>query len=184
MVSSSRQSLYREPLRPRQPLPALGTGFEPVSPGITPALSLILAHAPDRNPPSALGPPLCLESLQVAARPPAGSRSFPALPPRISPQVPGPLPRRSPWCIYSFLPMGHRPSPFPKWVGMPQKSRPTTSVRRLFSGLQSFAHVQAPGLARHPGRSHRKAWFPTERAAVTFTSTHISVRYLTEQWIC
>ena len=128
--------------------------------------------------------PPCASGLCRLLRSPAGSRSFPALSPRIFPRVPGPLPRRSPWCVYSFLPMGHRPSPFPKWVGMSQNVRTTTSVRRLFSGLQSFTHVQAPGFARHPGRSHRKAWFPTPRAAVTFTSTHISVRYLPEQWIC
>ncbi len=57
------------PFARRQVLPALRTGLKPVSPGITPALSLIQAHAPDRNPPSASGSPLCLESLQVAARP-------------------------------------------------------------------------------------------------------------------
>jgi len=51
---------------------------------------------------------------------PAGHSTFPALPPRILPQMPGPLPRRSPWCTYSFLPIGHRPSPFPNWVGTPQ----------------------------------------------------------------
>ena len=51
---------------------------------------------------------------------PAGHRTFPALPPRIFPQMPGPLPRRSPWCTHSFLPAGHRPSPFPNWVGTPQ----------------------------------------------------------------
>ena len=50
-------------------LPPLSTGFEPVSPGVTPALSLILAHAPDLNPPPASVLPLYQESLQVAARP-------------------------------------------------------------------------------------------------------------------
>lgn len=99
----------------------------------------------------------CTLSLCRLLRAPAGRRPFPALSPRIFLQAPGPLPRRSPWCIDSFLPMGHRPSPFPKQVGMPQKSRATTSARRLFSGLQSFTHVQAPGFARHPGRSHRRS---------------------------
>lgn len=51
---------------------------------------------------------------------PAGHRTFPAFLPRIFPQMPGPLPRWSPWCTYSFLPTGHRPSPFPNWVGTPQ----------------------------------------------------------------
>jgi len=33
--------------------------------------------------------------------------------------------------------------------------RTATSVRRAFSGLQSFAHVQAHRFARHPDRSYR-----------------------------
>ena len=52
-----------------QALPPLGTGLEPVSPGITPALSLVLAHAPDPSPLTALVFTLNSESLQVAARP-------------------------------------------------------------------------------------------------------------------
>jgi hypothetical protein len=40
-----------------------------VSPGVTPALSLILAHAPDQNPLTASILPLYHEPLQVAARP-------------------------------------------------------------------------------------------------------------------
>ena len=119
-----------------QALPPLGTGFVPVSPGVTPAFSLIRAHAPDLNPLTASVLPL-YESLQVAAAP-AGRRPFPALSPRIFPQVPGPLPRRSPWCTCSFLPTGHRPSPSPKQVGTARKFRTTASVRRLFSRLQSF----------------------------------------------
>ena len=64
--------------------------------------------------------PPCASGLCRLLRSPAGSRPFPALSPRIFPRVPGPLPRRSPWCIYSFLPTGHRPSPSPKWVGTPR----------------------------------------------------------------
>ena len=89
-------------------------------------------------------------------RAPAGSRPFPALSPRIFPRLPGPLPRRSPWCNHSFLPTGHRPFPSPKWVGTPQISRTTTSVRRLFTRLQSFANVQASRFARHPGCTYRR----------------------------
>jgi len=164
-------------------IPPLRMVLELMSAGITPPLSLILAHAPDRNPLTASVLPLYHESLQVAAAP-AGSRPFPALSPRIFPQVPGPLPRRSLWCSYSLS--SHRTSAFPcpSQGRQPTNSHTTTSVRRCFSELQSFTHVQAPGFARHPGRSHRKAWFPTPRAAVTSTSTPISVRYLPEQWIC
>ena len=50
-------------------LPPLSTGFESVSPGITPALSLLRAHAPDLSPLTTSVLPLYHESLQVAARP-------------------------------------------------------------------------------------------------------------------
>ena len=43
--------------------------------------------------------PPCASDLCRLLRIPAGSRPFPALSPRIFPRVPGPLPRRSPWCI-------------------------------------------------------------------------------------
>ena len=90
-------------------LPPLSTGFEPVSPGVTPALSLLLAHAPDLNPLTASVLPLYRESLQVAA-PPAGSRPFPTLSLRIFLYVQGPLPRLLLWCFHPFLPTRLRPS--------------------------------------------------------------------------
>jgi hypothetical protein len=52
---------------------------------------------------------------------PAGRWPFPTLSPQVSPQVPEPLPRRSPWCTCSFLPTGHRPSPRCNWVGIPPR---------------------------------------------------------------
>ena len=69
------------------------------------------------------------------------------------------------WTFAPPLPMAHslvsshRASAFqfPKWIGRQRKSCTTTSVRRLFSGLQSFPDVQALGLTRHPGRSHRQS---------------------------
>ena len=183
MVSSFRQSLYREPLRLRQVLPPLSTGFEPVSPGVTPALSLILAHAPDQNPLTASILPLYHEPLQVAARP-CWKSAFPSV---ISvnlsldawthtPVVPS-------GALTRFFPRGQRPSPRREWLGTQQSIRTATSVRSGFSGLQSFANVQASRFARHPGCSYRIKVSPI-RAAVAFTSTHISVCYLPEQWIC
>ena len=80
-----------------------------MSPGVTPALSLILAHAPDLNPLTASVLPLYRESLQVAA-PPAGSRPFPTLSLRIFLYVQGPLPRLLLWCFHPFLPTRLRPS--------------------------------------------------------------------------
>ncbi len=69
MVSSFRQSLYREPLHLRAGVTSTQHGIQPVSPSVTPALSLIRAHAPDLNPLTASVLPLYHESLQVAARP-------------------------------------------------------------------------------------------------------------------
>jgi hypothetical protein len=51
----------------------------------------------------------------------------------------------------------HTTSAFPSF-GPGRRStmcRTATSVRRAFSGLQSFAHVQAHRFARHPDRSYR-----------------------------
>ena len=61
--------------------------------------------------------------------------------------------------------------------------RTATSVRGSFSGLQTFAHVQASGFARHPGRSYRRA---SSRlgAAVASTSEHRTVCYLAVPRIC
>lgn len=127
-----------------------------MSPGIIPAFSLVRAHAPDFDPLTASVLPLHPESLQVAARP-CWKEALPGvISANLSPGAWTLIPAL-PMVHLPFLPMGHRPSPFPKQVGMPHKSRATTSARRLFSGLQSFAHVQAPGFARHPGRSHRRS---------------------------
>ena len=85
---------------------------------------------------------------------PAGPWPFPAFSPRLFPQMPGPIPRRCPWCIRPLLPRGHRPSPRWNRLGTPQD--PSSDFRTgMISGLQSFADVQASGFARHPGRSYR-----------------------------
>ena len=103
----------------------------------------------------------CTLSLCRLLRAPAGRRPFPALSPRIFPQVPGPLPRSSRRCTCSLLPAGRRPSPFPNKVGTAQSSAQRLPCGAWFSRLQSFTHVQAPGFARHPGRSHHRAGLST-----------------------
>ncbi len=67
----------------------------------------------------------------------------------------GPLPRLSQWCLYPFLPTELRPSRNGYAVGSLAKTRTTTSVRTVISGLQSFLYVQASKFACHPGRSYR-----------------------------
>ena len=141
---------------PRAPSPEgrcylpLSTGFEPVSPGVTPALSLILAHAPDLNPLTASVLPLYRESLQVAA-PPAGSRPFPTLFLRIFLYVQGPLPRLLLWCAHPFLPTRLRPSRRCHPVGA-LHGNPCFSNFSMgdLSRLQSFVNLQARRFARHP----------------------------------
>jgi hypothetical protein len=66
---------------------------------------------------------------------PAGSRTFPTLSLRIFPRVPGPIPRRPPRCVHSFLPSGHRPSPILQRVGAQRISWTATSVQGVFSRL-------------------------------------------------
>ena len=129
--------------------------------------------------------PPCALSLRRLLRTPAGRRSFPALSPQIFPQLPGPLPRRSPWCNYSFLPTGHRPTPSPKWVGTPQSPAQRLLYGGCYRGCSHSLIFRPPGLLATqvvPTAGHVITTPP--RAAVTFTSTHISVRYLPEQWIC
>ena len=86
------------------------------------------------------------------------------------------------WCIYPFLPI--ETSAFPKRTmgrlshNVPYRDFSTGAISRL----QSFLYVQAPRFARHSGRSHLS--LKLTEAAVTFTSEHLTVRYLTVPRIC
>ena len=95
---------------------------------------------------------------------PAGHSTFPALLPRILPQMPGPLPRRSLWCAYSFLPTGLRPSPFPKWVGTPQNPVQRRQYGGCSRGCSHSLMFRPEGFARHPGRSHRSVAYGSSPA--------------------
>jgi hypothetical protein len=120
------------------------------SAGVTPPSSLLRAHAPVLNPPRASvipsTPGLC--RLRSA---PAGRRTFPAFSLRISLCVLGPLPRRLPWCLCPFLPTGQRPSPHAEQVGTLHSPYPGNFRMEPLSRLQSFDHLQARRVARHPG---------------------------------
>ena len=142
MVSSCRQSLYRESLRLRASVTSSQHGILPVSPGITPALSLIRTHAPDQNPLTASVLPLYYESLQVAARP-CWKLALPDVILRIFLSVLGPIP---PPALLVHLPISSQETTaFPmSRVGRRYRIFPTaTSVRFGFSGLQSFDYLQA-----------------------------------------
>ena len=83
--------------------------------------------------------------------------------------------------LYPFLPSRHRPSPRSDRVGAPQSPCSDFSTAP-FSRLQSFADVQAPRCAHHPGRSYRYGLH--RMAAVVFTSEPLVGRYLPTPRIC
>jgi hypothetical protein len=58
-------------------------------------------------------------------------------------------------CLYPFLPQRQRPHVTGNTFGTRENPCKATSTGSAFSGLQSFADVQAPPLARPPDRSHR-----------------------------
>jgi hypothetical protein len=64
-------------------------------------------------------------------------------------------------CTYPFLPQRQRPHVTGNTFGTRENPCKATSTGSAFSGLQSFADVQAPPLARPPDRSHRSP--PTGR---------------------
>ena len=121
-------------------------------------------------------------SLCRLLRAPAGIRPFPALSPRIFPQMLAPIPRWSSWCIYPFLPRRHRPSSRRNRLGnstnYPYSDFRTewllgAAVISLCSGLQVCSPLRSP--------LPQCALTATHGAAVASTSPHISVCYLPEQ---
>lgn len=63
---------------------------------------------------------------------------YPTLSLRILPNVPGPIPRRPPRCLHSFLPSGHRPSPILQRVGAPPYPGQPLQSRGSFRGCSHF----------------------------------------------
>ncbi len=80
---------------------------------------------------------------------------------------------------------------FPEDIGLHQlgsgsalnDTRTATSVRKGFRGCSHSLMFRPPDLLATQ-IAPTAAFLSEPRAAVTFTSTHISVRYLPEQWIC
>ena len=87
---------------------------------------------------------------------PAGRWPFPTLSLQSLPRCLDPYPAVPSPCTCSFLPGRHRPHVRRKTFGTPHDPCNATSTGRFFSRLQSFANVQAPRLARPPGRTHRR----------------------------
>ena len=121
---------------------------------ITPPSSLLRAHAPDHGPLRASVVPRSW-SLCRLSRVPAGPRPFPTL---SLPSVCRCLdlyPAVFVRCPYPFLPQRQRPHVTGNTFGTRENPCKAISTGSVLSGLQSFANVQAPTLARPPDRSHR-----------------------------
>ena len=150
MVSSNGRSLYREPLRPRVGVTSARHGIRtPVSPGVTPAFSLIRAHAPDLSPLSASVRPLYRESWQVAACPCWKE----ALPGVISAnRSPGAWTHTPVAPVVHMLVSSHRASAFPPSSQGRRRttSRTTTSVRGSGFGAAAIHSCSGPRVCSPP----------------------------------
>src|SRR5512135_7697 len=101
-----------------------------------------------------------------------------------------PYPAVSPGCTHPFLPWGRRPHVTGKAFGTRDDPCNATSTGSPITGLQSFADVQSPPLARPPGRTHRSArrhWAArpfTPRIARRVTPAGMWYRYVTDLGNC
>src|SRR5262249_30922421 len=148
---------------------------------VTPPSSLVRAHASVLNPLRASVVPSDTRSMQVAVSP-CWEKDLPDV---ISAYLSLRAWTSTPAARVVHLPVSsHTTAAFPSF-GPGRRStmcRTATSVRRAFSGLQSFAHVQARRFARHPDRSYRYSVY--RMAAVTFTSEPLVGCYLPTPRIC
>jgi hypothetical protein len=121
---------------------------------------------------------------------PAGRGTFPTLSPESLWRRPDPYPAVSPRCAHPFLPWRRRPHVTGKTFGTRDDPCDATSTGSRISGLQSFADVRSPPLARPPGRTHRSARRPraagpfTPRIARRVTPTGMWHRYVTDLGNC
>ena len=112
----------------------------------------------------------------------AGHRTFPTLSLQSLGRRLDPYPAVVVECIYPFLPQRHRPRVTGNTLGPRHYHYSATSAVSRLSGLQSFAHLQSPTLARPPGRTYRSrlppvgqpgrlhhaspGWLPTPRCGI------------------
>jgi len=143
-----------EPLCLAWALPTTRVTSRVTSEGVTPLSSLLRAHAPDHRPLPASVVPRS-GSLCRLSRVPAGPWPFPTL---SLPSVCGcsdPYPAVFVRCACPFLLRRQRPHVTGNTFGTRKNPCKATSTGSGISGLQSFADLRAPTLARPPGRSHR-----------------------------
>lgn len=83
---------------------------------MTPPAKRIRTPAPNQDPPTSISLPPS-GGLYRSSHVPAGPWSFLAFSPPLFPRMLGPVPRLAWWCMHAFLPIRHRPSPLPQWIG-------------------------------------------------------------------
>ena len=164
---------------PRAPLPASGvtSGGEMssiLSEGVTPPSSLLRTHAPDQNPPANFGflfRPVLAGCRQPLLEDGPSRRYLHNLCEGAWTHTPQRSLVLSVWSPCrkqrSTSYQGHRPRLRVQGLGTPDDPCNATSTGDEISGLQSFANVQAPSLARPSGCTYHCA---EHRAAGPFTS--------------
>jgi hypothetical protein len=143
-----------EPLCLAWVLPTTRVSSKVTSEGITPPAQLLRAHASGHHPPHASVVPWWWDLCRLS-RVPAGSWPFPTLSLPSLWRCLDPYPAVFVRCLCPFLPQRQRPHVTGNTFGTRENPCKAISTGSVFSGLQSFADVQAPPLARPPGRSHR-----------------------------
>ena len=123
---------------PRAPLPTSGVTLHSglsssPSAGITPPSSLLLAHAPDHNPPADFSCPYFDGSLQVVANP-CWSVALPGIISAILIWVSGPVPRSAPSVLPPVSSRRASASPYRIAVRHARKPRNATSLRGVDFG--------------------------------------------------
>jgi len=106
------------------------------------------------NPSQRLGLPRTLGLCRLSPVP-AGRRPVPTLSLQSLHRCLDPYPAVFPRSIRPFLPREHRPYATGNAFGTRNYPCNATATGSVISGLQSFVHLQAPMLARPPGRTHR-----------------------------
>ncbi len=107
-VSYGCPLLTESPFAYQMALPSSRTISRTVSAGVTQPSLLILAHAPDHNPPTDFGFPTSADPCRLL-RAPAGRWPFPTLSLRSLYRCLGPYPATALRCSCPFLPGSHRP---------------------------------------------------------------------------
>ena len=143
-----------EPLCLAWALPTARVTSHVTSEGVTPPSSLLRAHAPDHSPPHASVTPRWWGLCRLS-RVPAGPWPFPTLSLPSLCRCLDPYPAVSVRCTCPPLPQRQRPHVTRNPFGTREKPCKTISTGSAITGVQSFANVQAPTLARPPDRSHR-----------------------------